>query len=59
MATKKPRVQALLEQEIYEKFKVLCEIEDRTESKLGGKIITEYIKQYESEHGEIKIESGD
>lgn len=59
MATNKPRVQALLEHEVYKKFKILCELEDRTESKLSGKIITEYIKQYEAEHGEIKIESGD
>ncbi len=56
MPTKKPRIQALLEPEIYQKFKKLCTNDMRTESQLGGKIITEYIKQYESIHGEIKIE---
>lgn len=56
MPTKKPRIQALLEPEIYQKFKRLCENDMRTESQLGGKIITEYIKQYESIHGEIVLE---
>lgn len=55
MPTKKPRIQALLEVDIYKKFKVLCERDTRTESQLGGIIITEYIKQYEKIHGEIKV----
>lgn len=59
MPTKNPRIQALVEPNIYEKFRKLCEIEDRTESKLSGMIITKYIQQYESVNGEIKIESGD
>ena len=56
MPTKKPRIQALLEQDVYLKFKKLCDQDMRSESQLGGKIITEYIKQYETIHGEIKIE---
>lgn len=59
MPTKKPRIQALVEPDIYEKFRKLCEIEERSESKLSGMIITKYIQQYESVNGEIKIESGD
>lgn len=55
MPTKKPRIQALVEDNIYLKFKKLCIITDRTESKLSGKIITEYINNYESEHGTIDI----
>lgn len=57
MGTNKPRIQALLEHEVYKKFKALCKKEDRTESNLAGRIITDYIKAYEEEHGEIKIES--
>ena len=56
MPTKKPRIQALLEQDIYLKFKKLCDQDMRSESQLGGKIITEYIKHYETIHGEIKID---
>ena len=56
MPTKKPRVQTILENETYLKFRKLCEIESRTESQLGKLIITNYIKQYESEHGEINLE---
>lgn len=55
MPTKKPRVQALLEPKIYEKFKQLCMRDSRTESQMGGLIITEYIKQYETIHGVIEI----
>lgn len=57
MATKKPRVQVILEQDYYNKFKKLCELDDRTESKLGGKIIQKYIDDYEAIHGEIKIDA--
>lgn len=57
MATTKPRIQAIIEKETYKKFKLLCLQENRTESNLAGKIITEYIKQYELQNGEIKIES--
>lgn len=55
MPTKKPRIQALVEVEEYTKFKQLCKIEDRTESKLAGMIIKKYITDYEAEHGEIII----
>ena len=48
MPTKKPRIQT------YEKFKIICETEMRTESQLSGYIITKYIKEYEQLHGEIK-----
>lgn len=54
MPTKKPRIQTLLTIEEYNKFKSLCKIENRTESKLAGIIIGKYIKEYEAEHGEIK-----
>lgn len=56
MPTKKPRIQAIVEEDIYKKFKKLCHSEDRTESKLAGIIITKDIQQYESINGEIIIE---
>lgn len=56
MGTKKPIVQAILEVEYYNKFKALCKRDDRSESKLGGIIIKNYIDQYEKIHGEIHTE---
>lgn len=49
MPTKKPRVQTILEEDIYKKFKELCDKEMRTESQMSGFIITKYIKEYETE----------
>lgn len=54
MPTKKPVIQCVMDEEIYKKFVELCKIEERTPSKKGAMIIAEYIRNYESEHGEIK-----
>ena len=40
MPTKKPRVQTILNEDIYEKFKTLCNKEMRTESQMASFIIT-------------------
>lgn len=56
MGSNKPRIQALLEPKEYEKFKILCKRDERSESKLGGMIIRQYLEQYEKIHGEIHIE---
>lgn len=56
MPSKKPRIQALVDEKTYEKVKMICQIEERTESYIGGKAIELYVKTYESEHGEIKID---
>lgn len=55
MPTQKHRIQAILEDDIYTKFKELCRIDDRTESKLASRIITEYINNYEKQNGNIII----
>lgn len=55
MPTKKPRVQTILDENEYKKFKILCKIKDRTESKLAGIIIKKYIEAYEAEHGPIPL----
>lgn len=54
MPTKKPRIQTILEVQTYEKFKIICKTEMRTESQLSGYIITKYIKEYEQLNGEIR-----
>ena len=56
MATKKPIIQCVIEQEYHAKFKELCKKDERSDSKLAGMIIRNYIDQYEKIHGEIKIE---
>lgn len=47
MSSSKPRIQALLENDIYEKFKNLCSEQKRSESNMGGIIITNYIENRE------------
>lgn len=56
MPSKKPIIQAVMEEEIYKKFKQLCINDDRSASKLAGLIIKKYVLDYEEIHGEIKIE---
>jgi len=53
MPTKKPVIQTVIDEEIYKKFKNICEKEDRTESKMAAIIIKQYVEQYEKEHGRI------
>jgi len=53
MPTKKPRIQTILEENIYQTFKELCETEMRTESQMGAYIITKYIEEYREKY-EIK-----
>ena len=59
MPTKKPRIQSILEQNIYDKFKFLCKKDMRTESQLANYIISQYITDYEAAHGTIQIASTD
>ena len=47
MPTKKPVIQTVIDENIYNKFKEICKKEDRTESKMAAIIIKEYIEQYE------------
>lgn len=50
MPTNKPKIQAILEKDVYEKFKKLCDDENRSESNLAGYIITQYIKSIEAKN---------
>lgn len=53
MPTKKPVIQTVVEESVYNKFKEICKMEDRSESKMAAIIIRQYIEQYEQENGLI------
>ena len=51
MGTKKPIIQFILD----ETFQAICEKNERTQSKMAGLIVKNYIEQHEKLNGEIKI----
>ena len=53
MPKKKPVIQTVVDENIYNKFKEICNREDRSESKMAAIIIRQYIEQYEKENGRI------
>ena len=57
MPTKKPRIQSILEIDIYEKFKYICELEMRSESQMTNYVITQFINNYEKQHGTINAKN--
>lgn len=59
MPTKKPIIQAVTEQEIYEKIKKISEKEDMSISKTAGIMLSEYIEIYENQYGTIEIQKAD
>lgn len=56
MPTKKPIIQTVLTETVYKKFQTIAEREQRTLSNLGQVALTEYVKAYEAEHGEIQTD---
>ena len=58
MPSKKPIIQAVIEEETYKKFKQLCVNDSRSASKLAGLIIKKYVNDYEAIHGEIEVREG-
>ena len=52
MPSKKPIIQAVMEEETYKKFKQLCVNDSRSASK-------KYVNDYEAIHGEIEVGEGD
>lgn len=46
MPTKKPRIQAIVEEDIYKTFKTICEEENRSESNMASYIITKYVREH-------------
>lgn len=55
MPTRKPVLQAVMDECVYMKFLEICKLEDRTPSKQASRVITEYVNRYEAENGEICI----
>ena len=55
MGTKKPIIQFILDETNYKKFQAICEKNERTQSKMSGLIVKNYIEQHEKLNGEIKI----
>lgn len=57
MPTKKPVVQIVLSESYYKKLQILGRKEDKSNSKIGAKIIERYIDDYEKENGAINLET--
>lgn len=53
MPSYKPKVQILLTETYHKKFKALCELERRSESKMGEIAIERYINEYEMRNGQL------
>lgn len=53
MSTNKKRVQYLLDNDTYKKFKKICDSEERSESKMTERIVKKYIEEYEQKQGRI------
>lgn len=56
MPTKKPTIQAIVEENIYSKFKYIMKKEKRSNAQMAAIMIETYIENYEAEHGEILLE---
>lgn len=56
MPSKKPYIQIRSDEFTIKKFALIAENDCRSMSSLGEYIIKQYIKNYETEHGEIMIE---
>ena len=57
MPTRKPVVQIVLSNSYYKKLQILGRKEDKSNSKIGAKIIEKYIDDYEKENGAIILET--
>ncbi len=57
MPSNKPKVQALLTKQYFEKLKKISEKEDRSISQMTGRIIERYIDEYETKNGNIIIQN--
>lgn len=55
MPSRKPIVQIVLNNSYHNKLKALAELDDRSISNMGNKIIERYIDDYEKIYGEIQI----
>lgn len=49
MPTNKPKIQVILEEDVYNVLKELADKDMRSISQMGGYIITKYIQEYEAQ----------
>ena len=54
MPSTKPIIAVRTDEETIEKFKIICQKENRSMAKQAEKMILDLIHDYETEHGEIK-----
>ena len=57
MPTKKPKVQIILDENIYQKLKDIAEQDKRSISQMGSIIIENYIKNFEAQHNRTEQKS--
>lgn len=58
MATDREQIRSYVESSTKAKFKYICQLDNRSESNMVETLVLNYIKTYEAEHGEIRIEEG-
>lgn len=56
MATDRAQIRSYVELTTKTKFNRICKSENRSESNMVETLVLNYIKAYETEHGEIRIE---
>ena len=57
MQTKKPKIQIILEEDVYKELNKLAEKEMRSISQMGGVIITQYINELKAKQERIAKKS--
>ena len=57
MPTKKPKVQIILDENIYQKLKDIAEQDNRSISQMGSIIIENYIKNFEAQQNRTEQKS--
>ena len=57
MPTNKPQLKTYTTQDVIDKFEVIASEESRSMSKELEYIVKEYIKNYESKHGTIRVKN--
>ena len=55
MPSIKPIIAIRTSSKVIEKFKFIADEENRSMANLGEKLIKDYIRQYEQEHGAIEL----
>lgn len=56
MPSQRPVIMIRTDKDTIEKFKIICDEENRSMSNYAEYFIKQCIKKYESEHGELTIE---